>query len=179
MRVRKHPAKTCGQFFRKNSLSKIKRNSSTSFCRSAGRTSSTILELRDLQFAVLCRQGLNSPRTAHVSERSTRKGSQHTKSIARRQKIVTYFAVALWLPSSTKTLHAFRKEPDTFKLLRHVMTAILFVRPKCSHRRVSLKESPLKPVQILKHAARRSTEQTSMRTKCISRFKLFRRTFYT
>ena len=36
----------------------------------------------------------------------------------------------------------FRKAPDTLKCLRHVMRAILFVRPKCSHRCVSLKESP-------------------------------------
>ena len=60
----------------------------------------------------------------------------------------------------------FRKALDTFKFLRHVMRAIiLFVQPKCSHRCVSLKESPLKLVQILKHAAKISTEQTSMRTK--------------
>ena len=45
------------------------------------------------------------------------------------------------------------------------MRAILSLRPKCSHRCVSLKESPLKPVLILKHATRTSTEQTSMRTK--------------
>ena len=36
-------------------------------------------------------------------------------------------------------------------ILRHVMRAIWSVRPKCSHRCVSLKETPLKPVQILKH----------------------------
>ena len=54
-----------------------------------------------------------------------------------------------------------RKAPDMFKFLRH----ILFVRPNCSHRCVSLRESPLKPVIILKHATRISTEQTSKRTK--------------
>ena len=58
-----------------------------------------------------------------------------------------------------------RKAPDKFNFSRHVMRAILFVRPNCSHRCVSLKESPLKPVQILKHTTRESTEQTSMRTK--------------
>ena len=58
-----------------------------------------------------------------------------------------------------------REEPDTFNFWRHVMRAILPVRPKCSHRCVSLKESPLKLVQVLQHAARVSTEQTSMRTK--------------
>ena len=58
-----------------------------------------------------------------------------------------------------------RKAPDTFILLRHVMRAIWSVRPKCSHRCVSLKETPLKPVQILKHTTKNSTEQTVMRTK--------------
>ena len=33
------------------------------------------------------------------------------------------------------------KASDTFKFLRHVMRAILSVRPKCSHRCVSVKES--------------------------------------
>ena len=61
--------------------------------------------------------------------------------------------------------HFRKKAPDTFKFLRHVMRAILSVRPKCSHRCVSRKEISLKPVQILKHATRKSTEQTSMRTK--------------
>ena len=36
-----------------------------------------------------------------------------------------------------------REAPDTFNVLRHVMRAILSVRPKCSHRCVSLKETPL------------------------------------
>ena len=45
------------------------------------------------------------------------------------------------------------------------MRAILSVRPKCSHRGVSQKESPSKPVRILKHTTRISSEQTSMRTK--------------
>ena len=35
-----------------------------------------------------------------------------------------------------------RKAPDTFNFLRHVMRAIWSVRPKCSHRCVSLKKSP-------------------------------------
>ena len=35
-----------------------------------------------------------------------------------------------------------RDVPDTFKFLRHIMRAILSVRPKCSHRCVSLKETP-------------------------------------
>ena len=35
----------------------------------------------------------------------------------------------------------FRDAPDTFNFLRHVMRAIWSVRPKCSHRCVSLKEN--------------------------------------
>ena len=60
-----------------------------------------------------------------------------------------------------------RKAPDTFNFLRHVMRAILSVRPKCSHRWVSLslKQTPLKPVQSLEHRTQNSAEQMSMRTK--------------
>ena len=58
-----------------------------------------------------------------------------------------------------------RRAPDTFNFLKHVMRAIFSLRPKCSHRCVSLKETPLKPVQILKHTTQNSTEQTAMRTK--------------
>ena len=54
---------------------------------------------------------------------------------------------------------------DMLKFLRHVMRGTLSVRPKCSHRCVSLTESPLKPVHVLQHATGKSTEQTSMRTK--------------
>ena len=64
------------------------------------------------------------------------------------------------------------KALDPFKFLKHVVRAIVFVRPKCSHRCFSLKGSPLKPVQILKHAARISTEQTSMRTKWFERIAI-------
>ena len=46
------------------------------------------------------------------------------------------------------------------------MRAIWSVRAKCSHRCVSLKETSLKPVQILKHTTKNSAEQTAMRTKC-------------
>ena len=49
--------------------------------------------------------------------------------------------------------------------LRHVMRAIWSVRPKCSHRCVSLKKTPLKPVQSLEHTTKTSAEQTVMRTK--------------
>ena len=59
----------------------------------------------------------------------------------------------------------FRRAPDTSNFLRHVMRAICSVRPKCSHRCVSLKETPLKPVQSLKHTTKNSAEQTVMRTK--------------
>ena len=58
-----------------------------------------------------------------------------------------------------------REAPDTFNFLKHVMRAIWSVRPKCSHRCVSLKETPLKPVQSLKHSTENSAEQTVMRTK--------------
>ena len=58
-----------------------------------------------------------------------------------------------------------RDAPDTFNFLRHVMRAIWSVRPKCSHRCVPLKETPSKPVQILKHTTFYSAEQTAMRTK--------------
>ena len=61
-----------------------------------------------------------------------------------------------------------KSAPDTFNFLRHVMRAIWSVRPKCSHRCVSLKETLLKPVLILKHTTFYSVEQTAMRTK---RFK--------
>ena len=59
----------------------------------------------------------------------------------------------------------FREAPDTFNFLRHVMRAIWSARAKCSHRCVSLKETLLKPVQILKHTTKNSAEQTAMRTK--------------
>ena len=65
-------------------------------------------------------------------------------------------------------LLVFRKAPDTFNFLRHVMRAIWSVRPKCSHRCVSLTETSLKPVQTLKHTTKNSAEQTAMRMK---RFK--------
>ena len=71
------------------------------------------------------------------------------------------------------------KAPDTFKFLRR---AIFPARPKCSHRCVSRKETPLKRVEILQHTTQNSTEQTVMRTKWfinISRFKLFSRISYT
>ena len=62
-------------------------------------------------------------------------------------------------------LDGIRKAPDTFSFLSHIMRAILSVWPKCSHRCVSLKETSLKPVQILKHTTKNSAEQTPMRTK--------------
>ena len=58
-----------------------------------------------------------------------------------------------------------RKAPDTFNFLRHVMRAVWSVRPKCSHRCVSLKETSLKPVQALKHTTKNLAKQTAMRTK--------------
>ena len=46
-----------------------------------------------------------------------------------------------------------------------VGVCFLSVGPKCSHRCVSLKASPLKVVPILKYATKISPEQTSIRTK--------------
>ena len=66
---------------------------------------------------------------------------------------------------SERTSAKIRRAPDTSNFLRHVMRAIWSVRPKCSHRCVSLKETPLKPVQSLKHTTKNSSEQTVMRTK--------------
>ena len=54
-----------------------------------------------------------------------------------------------------------REEPDTFKLVRHVMRAILSVGPSA----LIDASLPFKPVLILKYATRVSTEQISMRTK--------------
>ena len=45
------------------------------------------------------------------------------------------------------------------------MRAMWSVRPKRSHRCVSLKEGPLEPVQILQHTTKNSTEPKVMRTK--------------
>ena len=58
-----------------------------------------------------------------------------------------------------------RKVNDTFNFLRRAMRALWSVRPKCSHRCVSLTETSLKPVQTLKHTTKSSVEQTAMRTK--------------
>ena len=89
--------------------------------------------------------------------------------------------------SSSGGCHSWRHISDIsislicFKFLRHIMRAILSARPKFSHRCVSRRETPLKRVEILTHATRRSTEQMSMRTKFLnmSRFKLFRRISYS
>ena len=66
-----------------------------------------------------------------------------------------------------------REVPDTFNFLRHVMRAILSVQPKCSHRCFSLKESPLKHMLILKHATKRSAEQTSAKTEWFKQIAIF------
>ena len=67
--------------------------------------------------------------------------------------------------SFSLSLSLVREEPDTSNFSRHVMRAILSIRPKCSNRCISLKESPLRPVLVLKHTTKNSTKQTSMRTK--------------
>ena len=78
---------------------------------------------------------------------------------------------SLFFSISESKILVIRKALDTLNSLRHVMGAILSVRPKCSHRCVSLKEIPVKAVQILKHTTKDSTEQTAMRTKWL---KLYR-----
>ena len=77
--------------------------------------------------------------------------------------------------------YSIRKALDTFKFLRHVMRAILSVRPKRSHRCVSLKETPLKPVQILNTQPKTQPSKPLWERNGlnISRFKLFRRISYS
>ena len=58
-----------------------------------------------------------------------------------------------------------RQVPDTFKLLRHVMRAVCVCPTKVLSQMRLSEGIPLKPVQILKHPARISIEQMSMRTK--------------
>ena len=68
-------------------------------------------------------------------------------------------------PAHTERLTLIRQAPDTLKFFKTRCESNLSVRPKCSHRCVSLKESPLKPVIVLKDATTISAEQTSIRTK--------------
>ena len=80
-------------------------------------------------------------------------GSYLKKSI-RTSSTTTRDRNLQFLVGAISTEFVFREAPDTFTFLRHVMRAILSVRPKCSHRCISLKETPLKPVQILKHTTK-------------------------
>ena len=76
---------------------------------------------------------------------------------SRKKEIFSNSQLCTPLP---KTLPLVRKALDTCNLLRHVMRATLLVRPKRSERSASLKQSPIKPVQILKkHTTKISTEQ--------------------
>ena len=67
--------------------------------------------------------------------------------------LISYPLGAIWEDMKLGSLHEIavqheyflRKGLDTFKFFGHVMRAILSVRPKCSHRCVSLKETLLKP----------------------------------
>ena len=52
------------------------------------------------------------------------------------------FRFGSWATLIFSGLLKLRKAPDTFNFLRHVMRAILSVRPKCSHRCVCLRETP-------------------------------------
>ena len=83
----------------------------------------------------------------------TRWGLSHKKNVMRAQPLHEKIPSKLpWRPflspvPSISTLAVlirpgkFRDAPDTFNFLRHVMRAIWSVRPKCSHRCVSLKET--------------------------------------
>ena len=93
-----------------------------------------------------------------ILARSARRGGARTR-LLRTGFFSSHLVLLLHL------IKSIRKAPDTFKFLRNVMRANLSVRPKCSHRCVSLKETPLKPVKVLKHTTNNSAEQTSMRTK--------------
>ena len=62
-------------------------------------------------------------------------------------KSAVVFCLIVHTQFVVSTLHkpaCFRHASDTCNFLRHAMRALLSVRPKCSHRCVSLKESPLK-----------------------------------
>ena len=76
-----------------------------------------------------------------------------------------------------------REAPDTFNYLRHVMRASWSVRPKCSHRCVSLKGNLFETcANPQAHNQKLTAEQTAMRTKWFKQiaiyFKLFRRISY-
>ena len=80
-------------------------------------------------------------------------GQNSTRNTQLLHRIILGSSISAWQKVRI-ALHeeflSFRKAPDTFNFLRHVMRAIWSVRPKCSHRYVTLKETSLKPVQILK-----------------------------
>ena len=74
----------------------------------------------------------------------------------------------------------FREAPDTFNFLRHVMRAILSVRPKWSHRRICLKY-PLEKLKLYQSSSTRPEYQPSKPlwernglNTSRRRFKLFR-----
>ena len=103
--------------------------------------------------------------------RKRRTGSIAIGPLSQRVSCVISFLVFPVGGPPLKTVTSLNKEarlreaPDTFNFLRHVVRAIWSVRAKCSHRCVSLKETSLKPVQILKRTTKNSAEQTVMRTK--------------
>ena len=70
----------------------------------------------------------------------------------------------------------FRKAPDTFNFLGHVMRAIWSVRSKCSHRCVSLTETSLKPVQPSSTQPKTQPSKLLLERNGLNilRFKLFR-----
>ena len=121
---------------------------------------------RQLHFSECSRPFIQSVKStlSHLKELQTRRGHP----VKHRLKRVL---LAVAMPNRQRLRFRdfgctkFRKAPDTLKFLRHVIRATWSVRPKYPHRCVCLKECPLKPVLILKHATRRSDEQTSMGTK--------------
>ena len=124
----------------------LKKNSPTSLCRSAGRRNRRMLQ-----------ETLSTPECPKSVPRVSPQRLGHLLTLRGHSPWGT---LSCFAPSPT-----IREAPDTFNFLRHVMRAIWSVRPNCSHRRVSQKETPLKPVQSLKHTTENSAEQTVMRTK--------------
>ena len=84
----------------------------------------------------------NRPRICASPCGSFRRADLHLRQWSRTMSVPT---ADVEKPPSAKPPFV-RDAPDTFNFLRHVMRAIWSLRPKCSHRCVSLKETPLKLV---------------------------------
>ena len=101
--------------------------------------------------------------------------------VCAREAMCVYPQVVFDIPTFSRVSREFRGFGDfgNFSSAKtpFVMTPFSGPEPKCSHRCVSLKESPFKPVLIVPHATRRSTEQTSVRTKGFKQIAIYRRKF--